>query len=353
MTATPWHLLVPGGLEVVTGGTLYDRRMVEGLRAQGQPVTVHGLPGRFPRTDAAARSGLEAAFAAIPAGRVTLIDGLALGDAAAITERHAERLRLVALVHHPLADESGLDAAAQAALLAAERRSLAAVRGVVVTSPFTARRLQALDLYPRPAAVARPGSDPAPIAAGGDGGTPRLLCVGAVIPRKGQDVLVAALAQLRELPWRCDCIGRLDQAPGFAAEVTAAIDAAGLGGRLRLCGPVPPEALAGHYHEADLFVLPSRYEGYGMAVAEAIAHGLPVVTTDGGALAETLPAGAGVSVPAGGADALAAALAGLIRDPARRRQLADGAARARRTLPRWPEAARRFAEAVRGEAGDG
>lgn len=352
MSDARWHLLVPGGLEVLTGGTRYDRRMVEALQAQGQPVSAQGLPGRFPRTDATAQAAIDATLRALPDDAITLVDGLALGDADAVYARHAGRLRLLALIHHPLADEAGLDATERAALLAAETRSLALVHGVVVTSAFTARRLQALGLSGHSPSVAPPGTDPAPLAAG-SGQPPRLLCVGAVTPRKSQDLLVTALAGVRERAWTCDCIGRLDQAPMYAQSVAEAIREHGLEDRLRLCGAVDDAALAEAYHRADLFVLPSRYEGYGMVITEAVARGLPVVTTDGGALADTLPAGAGLQVPAGDAAALSAALARLLDDPGERARLAAGARTARAELPDWPAAAAGLAAAVAQELANG
>jgi len=352
LTDAPWHLLVPGGLERLSGGTLYDRRMVDALAAAGRAVTVHGLPGTFPHPDTAAREGIAAALAAIPDGAVVIVDGLALGGAPQCYAPAARRLRLIALVHHPLADEGDVGGARRAALLTSEAEALALVAGVLTTSAFTARRLQALGLYDGPLAVAPPGTDPAPPAAGSGDGTPALLTVGALIPRKGQDVMVDALAQLTARRWQWLCVGRTDQDPAFAARVRDAVNGAGLADRVRLSGALTGTALAEAYHGADLFVLPSRYEGYGMVVTEALARGVPVVTTRGGALPETLPGDAGVLVPPGDAAALADTLGRLLDSRPARRELAAAAHRTRDALADWGSAGRRFNAAVAGLVGD-
>ena len=197
-------------------------------------------------------------------------------------------------MHHPLADETGLDAARRARFAALERAALAACAGVVVTSAFSARRLEAYGVAPARVRAVPPGTDPVPLAAGPEPeDPPLLLSVGTVTPRKGQRVLAAALARLAALPWRCVCAGSLERDPGYAAEVTAFARETGLGDRLRFAGECGAAELDRLYHRASLFVLPSYYEGYGMALAEALARGLPVVSTTGGAIPHTVPADAG------------------------------------------------------------
>jgi glycosyltransferase involved in cell wall biosynthesis len=341
------HLLLPGSLDGLTGGTLYDRRMVQGLRAAGWSVSVHALDRRFPQPPADALAAADARLAALPDDAVVVIDGLAFGAMPEQAARHAARLRLVALVHHPLALETGLDAAAAARLRASETAALRHARRVIVTSAHTARLLPD---YAVPAAhirVVEPGTDPAPLAVGGGGDGPlRLLCVGTVSPRKGHLLLLEALSALRHLHWQLDCIGSLERDPATAAALARCIDERDLRGRVRLLGELPPDALDAHYAHADLFVLASLFEGYGMAYAEALARGLPVLGTTAGAIADTVPAQAGLLVAPGCVDALRQALSALLTDAALRRRLAAGAARVRQGLPDWPTAAARFAEAM-------
>jgi glycosyltransferase involved in cell wall biosynthesis len=109
-------------------------------------------------------------------------------------------------------------------------------------------------------------------------------------------------------------------------------------------GAVSSEQLANLYAAADLFVLASRFEGYGMAYAEAIAHGVPVIGTNAGAIPETVPAGAGVLVAPDDVDALAAALRRLIENPDERERLAAGARAVR--FPSWSDQAAGFAQVL-------
>ena len=177
------------------------------------------------------------------------------------------------------------------------------VSEVVVTSPTTAK-LVASDygVSAEHITVARPGSDPAPRSRGSRSEVPHLLSVGAVVPRKGFDVLVAALATLAELPWRLTIAGDLTRDPNEAARLDAGISQHKLTGRIAALGAVSSERLAALYDDADLFVLASRFEGYGMAYAEALSHGLPVIGTTAGAIPDTVPQAAGLLVAPGDVD---------------------------------------------------
>jgi glycosyltransferase involved in cell wall biosynthesis len=173
-----------------------------------------------------------------------------------------------------------------------------------------------------------------------------LLCVATVTPRKGHAVLMEALGRLRQRNWRLTCVGSLQRCPATVAALRRQISALRLDASVRLLGEVDAATLASCYQRADVFVLPSYHEGYGMALAEAVAHALPVVSTQAGAIAETLPAGAGVLVPPGDSAALAAALERLLEEPGLRQRLAQGAAAARAALPDWAQAGRRFAAEI-------
>ncbi|WP_123629831.1 glycosyltransferase family 4 protein [Salinisphaera orenii] len=349
---TPITFVVAGDPEQRTGGYRYDARIVAGLRELGHPVSVAGLEGRFPEPDARAARALERALDACADGACVIVDGLVLGGLAETARAHADRLRLIALVHHPLADETGLTAAASARLLADERAALAVARAVVVTSGFTARRLVELGLAAAPPRVIEPGTDPAPVARGSDGPGCRLLCVATVTPRKGHAVLLDALARLADRDWHCDVVGSLDREPAHAACIRARIDTLGLGARVHLHGDCNERELAAAYDRADLFVLASHYEGYGMVVTEALARGLPLVTTNGGALADTVPARAARTAAPGDVAALAAALGSLLDDPAALAAVRRGALAERERLRRWRASATEFSTIVEALADD-
>ncbi|HET7315506.1 glycosyltransferase family 4 protein, partial [Salinisphaera sp.] len=317
---SPTRLIVAGDPEQYTGGYIYDARIAEALTRSGRPIETLGLAGRFPAADDDAARALAEALAARADGEIVIVDGLVYGALPEVVVREADRLRLVALVHHPLADESGIDGALADRLFESERRALGHAARVIVTSAFTADRLvMAYGVARADLDIVEPGLDKPehPVRPVGNKrpGTPHLLCVASLIPRKGHAVLVEALAALTDLDWRCDCIGDTERDPACAADIRAAIDRHGLAGRVHLMGGRPPAALSAAYADADLFVLPSYYEGYGMVVTEALAHGLPVITTTGGALADTLAPHAGLAVPPGDAEALADALRRLLSDP--------------------------------------
>jgi glycosyltransferase involved in cell wall biosynthesis len=320
------HLVVPEGIDDParpSGGNAYDRRVSRGLAALGWAVHEHAVPGAWPLPGAA---GLERAVRRIPDGAVVLLDGLIASAAPEVLVPQADRLRQVVLVHMPLGDER-------------ERAVLAAAVAVVTTSAWTRRRLE--ELYALPAArvhVAEPGVDAAGLAPGSAAGD-ALLCVAPVTREKGHDVLLDALATATHESWRCACVGSLDREPGFADRLRRR--AFGLGDRMRFVGPRTGPELERAYAAADLLVLPSRAETYGMVVTEALARGLPVIASEVGGVAEALGHGndgsrPGLLVPPGDPAALGAALRDWLGDAGLRGRLRRAARERRASLRGWP-----------------
>ena len=338
--------MIPGDLESLTGGYGYDRRVIPGLRTLGWKVDVQALDGSFPNPTRFAREDVRRRFAAVADAGVVLVDGLAFGALAGEAERERDRLRLVALVHHPLAEETGIDRPTAALLEASEKRALAATRLVIVTSRPTAISLSRYGVDPGRIAVVEPGTDPATLARGSDGGPVHLLCVASLIPRKGHEVLVEALARLRHLSWRLTCVGSVDRDTDTASRVRAMLAQYELADRVTFTGDLHQPELNGEYDSADVFVLPTFHEGYGMVVSEAIARGLPVISCPTGAIAELVTPDAGVLVPPGDVSQLANALADLIEHRETRRRLAAGARQVRNRLPTWDTASHRLSEAL-------
>jgi glycosyltransferase involved in cell wall biosynthesis len=338
---------IPGDLDSPTGGYAYDRRMIAELRRLGWTIEHLALSGRFPAPDAATLEETYRSLAQVPAGIPIIVDGLALGALPDIGRHLAPDHLLVAMVHHPLALESGITPERATVLRASERAALRTARAVIVNSRATGAVLAAEFGVPaQHITVAPPGTDPATVAPIPGADVPRLLSVGTVVPRKGFDLLVAALAGLRELPWQLTVVGDVERDPTTTHAVQRAIDAAGLGPRIALTGALPPSELPKHYAAADIFVLASRHEGYGMAYAEAIAHGLPVIGTTAGAIAEAVPGGTGILVPPDDVPALMEALRHMIGDPAARRRFAESARQAAQRQPRWTDSAALFASAL-------
>lgn len=339
---------VPGSLETPTGGYAYDRRIIAELERLGWHIELVDLGEGFPWPSEETLSSAGERLLKVRAGQPIVIDGLALGVLPDLASELARRTPLLALVHHPLALEWGLSVDQAALLQRSERAALASTRAVVVTSPATARMVASdYGVSADRITVARPGNDPAPQAQRSrDLGVPHLLSVGAVVPRKGFDVLVGALAALLDLPWRLSIAGDLTRDRSAAARLHSEIARHGLAGRIAVLGAVSSEQLARLYQTADLFVLASYFEGYGMAYSEALAHGLPVIGTRAGATEDTVPRDAGLLVAPGDAAELAEALRRAITDLGLRRRLAEGAFTAARLLPTWPQSGMIFADAL-------
>jgi glycosyltransferase involved in cell wall biosynthesis len=304
------------------------------------------LGSGFPFPSVVQRATALGILSKVPRGCPIIIDGLAFGalPEAGMLQSCAP---LIALVHQPLALDPGLNTTQADTFRETERAALATAAHVVVTSEATARIVIAdYDVPSQRISVVRPGNDAVPPAPGSNDGVVRLLSVGSVVPVKGYDLLIAALATLADMPWRLTIAGDLTRDPATAARLGADIAAYGLGGRVAVLGAVSPEGVNEQYLASDVFVLASRFEGYGMALAEAIAHGLPVVSTKAGAIPDTVPPGTGVLVPPDDMAALAQVLRRLIRDPLERRRLATNARAAAAQLPTWQVSARLFAGAI-------
>ncbi len=331
-------LAVPAPFDAISGGYLYDRRIVAGLRALGQDVTVHEMAGRHPLPDAAAETAATAALAA--PGRL-VIDGLGLpafrAHLPALVARNA-----TALIHHPTALETGLD---RDALRAIETTMLPAMPRIIATSRLTAERLAAdFAVDPARITVVEPGTDPTPRARGSGSGC-HIISVGTLVPRKGHDVLLRALARLVDLDWRLTIVG----APRDAAHahgLVALAEELGITQRVTFAGELAGAALDAAYDSADLFALATHWEGYGMAAAEALARGLPCAITSAGAIADVVPKPACVMAAPGDHNSLSRAMRRPIFDAALRAEMADAAWAAAQHLPRWEDRAALFLKAL-------
>ncbi|MFF4587295.1 glycosyltransferase family 4 protein [Streptomyces sp. NPDC001388] len=345
------HFVMPGGVDDPanpSGGNAYDRRVCLDLPGFGWQVHKHLLNGSWPRPEAAARTELARTLAEFPDGTVVLLDGLVACGVPEVVVPEAERLRLAVLVHLPLGDETGLEPLVAADLDARERTVLRAVPAVIATSDWAVRRLVSHHgLAPEKVHCAAPGADIAPLASGTDG-VSRLLCVAAVTPRKGQHRLVEALAAVTDLRWSCVCVGGLGQDPEYVAHLRGLIREYGLEDRLELAGPKTGAELDAAYASADLMVLTSYAETYGMAVTEALARGIPVLATDVGGLPEAVgraPDGGmpGILVPPENPAALAAELRGWFGEADVRRRLKAAARSRRAALNGWASTAQSLA----------
>lgn len=347
MSGKGFYFIVPGSLATPTGGYVYDREMVTALATSHRLAGLINLPGHYPFPSAAAIRAADQALQSLPDGAAAIVDGLALAPLLPEFRTHAGRLRLTAVVHHPLCDEAGLAAERRAVLFDAERDALALVDAVITTSAATALRLGDFGIGRERIAVVRPAAiadRPLPCRRRPDR-PPQILCVGSLIPRKAQDELLRALSPLRRTPWRLTLVGP-PRDPAFARRIRLLARALGLAPRVAMLGPAAPSRMPHHYAAADLFILPSRYEGFGIAFAEALAHGLPVVARRTDAVAEALPAAAAWLPEQGGPRDLTALVRPLLARRAARVAAAAHARTAMRRLRSWRTARREFLSAL-------
>ncbi|MDQ0661574.1 glycosyltransferase involved in cell wall biosynthesis [Arthrobacter ulcerisalmonis] len=357
----PIRLLVPGNIRHSSGGNVYNARLVAGLQALGAEVEVIAVEGNWPDGGAKERRRLGTLLGAwepdaVTGRSVAVVDGLVAVGAPDELEFAAKAGQQTwVLVHMPVAESSG------AAALKREARALRAATGLICTSTWAATALVQRGL-PQ-AGVALPGVETAPQATGSQ--PPHLVFVAALLPNKDQLLAVEALARVQDLPWTASFVGSDQADPGYAQEVRAAVAASGLQERVRLTGELAGEALEVEWARADLSLLVSRAEAFGMAVTESLAHGIPVLVREGTGAVEALGMaglatadgeprlpGAALPLPAGGQESpgrLADALRRWLVDEGTRESWRTAALDARTRLPGWNSTAQRVLALLEGD----
>ncbi|MGY6704035.1 glycosyltransferase family 4 protein [Roseinatronobacter sp.] len=346
MTGAAVAFALPGDIHTRSGGTIYDRRVIEGLRASGHPVQHVALPASWPAPNAADTRETLARLHALPDGMPLIIDGLTFG---AMHTRDVAGLNrpVIVMLHHPLGLESGLAPARAADLIARETANLEHARHIIVPSAHIGGHLQ--DKFGVAAAritVAPPGFDRTdqgqPVLPRLD--PPLILTVGLICQRKGHDVVLRALGQLTDLSWQSVIVGMV-QDMDYLQQLDDLRHALALQDRVLIAGELSQGALSQYYRCAHIFALATRYEGYGIVLGEAQLHSLPIVSCDSGAVGETLN-GAGLLVPPDDADAFAHALRKLLSDKALYDDLSRKSHLAGTALPRWDDTARIFRQVL-------
>ena len=314
-----------------TGGWTYNERLLAELEARGWRVERQILPAGFPLQSEELRGAVADRLAALSDDSIVLIDQICISLLPDVAAAEADRLRLAIIVHHPLASEgyrSPID------LEALEREALQSAWRIITTSDATADTLRtSYGVDGGRLVMAPPGTDLLPLSNGSDGDAPALLSVGAVVPRKGHDILFRALSRLAHLPWTLSVVGDTARRPEHVRALRAFLKREDLEERIRLTGAL--SSAEDHWQRADLYVSSSRHEGYGMAVSEAVRRGLPVITTRAGAVVDWLDPSAAIIVDDRYGNGLAGVLESILQDPKARARLRRSAIEWSATLPSW------------------
>lgn len=343
-TGSTLYFAIPGDINSLTGGYGYDRELSKGLMDLGINVQLVPLPAEFPNPGPAALAEAADAFANLADGAIVIADGLAFGVMDDIAMRESSRLKIIALCHHPLALETGISAQESHTVKISETRALAAAKAVIVTSAMTGKILaQDFAVPADKITLARPGT-PRQAFASCNHQIPQLLTLATLTKRKGHDVLINALAHITHLPWQARFVGGQAFDPEWVVHLQQLVRDHNLQQRITFAGNIAD--IRTEFLNADLFVLPSCFEGYGMAFAEALSFGLPIIATNAGAIPDLVPETAGLLIPPGNVDTLAQALTLLLVNHDHRRQLQAGAQQAAQTLPTWTDCARQVAELI-------
>jgi glycosyltransferase involved in cell wall biosynthesis len=356
------RFLVPANVLHNSGGNVYNAKLAHGLRGLGVKVEMLAVDGSWPDSTAKERRRVGSLMGAwepqaeVSPCRVTIVDGLAAcGVPDEIEYAASAGQRVFVLLHMPsLSHADG------------EKRALRAAAGVICTSSWAAEAVK--ERYGITSSrVALPGTDPAPVAAGSD--PPHIVAVAALLPNKDQLLTVAALAGLQDLAWTASLVGADDADPGYGELVRTAVTSQGMEQRVRLTGQLEGQELETEWHRADLSLLVSRAETFGLVVTESLAHGIPVIVREGTGAVEALGLAAEPNVlPGNTADALPgtaielpgpdsghpAVLATTIRRWLSESQLRsswrEAALAARNRLPGWDSTARNVVEYLEGPA---
>jgi glycosyltransferase involved in cell wall biosynthesis len=323
--------LIYGSLDQVSGGYIYDRLVVEQLRALGDRVTILSLDPNQSSLPALAADDYD----------VVLGDELCFRELGPLFRAAPAGLRRVLLIHHLTAWEHA-PGAEQEQLLALEKAAVEAADACIATSRVTADRLQHERVASR-VLVAVPGADrfERPASAGQEPSSARLrlLFVGNIIQRKRVLELARAFTELPNEHAELVLVGA-ELSPDYAQEVRALIARADVASRVHWLGSLAAAGVAEQLSLADVLVLPSALEGYGMVLSEALWSAVPIIAARVGAAEELVNhTGAGLLYEPGDANGLGAALAHFVADRELRSALRRAAWLSAEQLPRWRDTA--------------
>ena len=298
--------LLSGDINSLTGGHLYNRHMVEGLKQKGHRVKVLRLDESTILTHAIELKS-SSYFNTLPPGSCVLIDSLVLGNIPGALKKYSEKLTFIGLIHLPLT-YNPLPGKNRKHIATREVKAMMFTRHLVVTGRFTLRMLMEAGISHEKISLIEPGVENYPRKRYYADLPSVLLCISNYSQIKDQLLLVRAINKLRYNKWTLHMYGNTNTEKPYVTRLKSIIANKKMNDRILLHDSIDRNNISEAFLASDLFVLPSRFETYGMVLTEALAHGLPVVTTNSGNIPDTVPQTMGVFTEPGNLDSLVSAI---------------------------------------------
>jgi glycosyltransferase involved in cell wall biosynthesis len=333
------HFLITGDIQSLTGGYLYNMHMINGLRGKGHLVNVFGTDWQWKDSDSLeyiCRHHLKK----LPHGSCVIVDSLILASLHHIVQEFGDRLKFLGLIHLPASYNvlSGV----HGKLADEELTAINDMRQVIVTGQFTFDLLCNVGLNPARICLVEPGTDHFPRKKRYKPVPSELLCIANYSALKAQDVLIRALCRLTAWNWSLHLYGDTNRDKKYTEALRSLIRQLKMEHRIIVHGIVERHEISTVFLNADLFLMPSLFESYGMAITESLAHGIPVVTTSAGNIPYTLPAGMGLLTEPGNEEQLADTIRSIFYDPVKYDALCKAASQYFKQVRSWEQAVSDF-----------
>ncbi len=341
-------LILYGSIHTLSGGFIYDRKLVEHLQNQGDEITILSMPWeKYSRLllqnwqkewrDRIADLKVD----------ILLQDELNHPSLFWLNQKIRQQIDfpIISIVHHLRSSEKH-PPLALAFYRQIEKKYLHTVDGFIFNSQTTRKTVEDLSGKPVSGIVAHPAGDlygigmdrEEVISRCQNEGPLKILFVGNLIPRKGLHTLLLALENLSELNWTLEIVGRQDVDPDYVAELKKQVMRGGLDSRVTWLDRLEDEQMKLVFRRSQVLVMPSSYEGFGIVYLEGMAFGLPAIASLAGAAHEIITPGKnGVLVPPEDVGAMETVLRKLCKDRNYLETLSLGAWQRFAEFPSWEE----------------
>jgi glycosyltransferase involved in cell wall biosynthesis len=336
------HFLIPGDINTLTGGYVYDKIIINGLRNLGYGITVHQLGGDFPFPSAENLEHCKRILDSIPNRELVFIDSLAFGPMHMLLKDYQGKNPILPIIHLPLSQNPNYNEESKKLLAEQERRAFDYANSVVAVSWFTKQLIVGYGVNPDNVWVITPGVFRVPRKTEYPGLPENILCVGSFLPGKGQLVLVHALADMQQYAWSLSMYGIPEFDTDYVQSIKKTIDEAGLAKRVLMHKQVSGDELNAAYLRTDLFILPSLFENFSMALNDALIHGIPVITTTAGGIPFSVPKSMGLFISPGSQGELKQAIKELLTNSSLYKHLYRSASQYYKTANTWENSIHRF-----------